>query len=442
MSLKKLFKPKSLAIIEASAEPDELGHLILKNIIDGGYKGEIYPVNPESEEILGLTCCPSIEELPENVEMAVVVTAAKDVPSTIKQCTKKGIENAVVMSGGFSEVGDEGKDLELELGKIIEEFNLRVLGPNCRGINNTVQNICASWPLITKKGPISIISESGSIGSTLESRASRDNIGISKFASLGNKIDVDESDLLRYFCKDRKTKVIALYIEGLKKGRKFLEAAEKAVKKNNVVMLKGGQSKRGSAAVTSHTNSSVGRYEVFKSVCKRVGILRVDDLDELYDVCKGIASLPKPKEKKTVIITNSGGAGILAVDAGEKLGLDLIDLPKKSVKRLNEKLPPGCILKNPLDLTSNASAEIYDTAIKVLARYKDVRCIVIIVRDSLPGIADVLKKRFERATIVPVMLEDGNVESEEKRKLQKAKIPVFSSPKRAMKILSLLPVAQ
>ncbi|KXB08227.1 hypothetical protein AKJ58_00540 [candidate division MSBL1 archaeon SCGC-AAA385D11] len=442
MSLKKLFKPKSLAIIEASAEPDELGHLILKNIIDGGYKGEIYPVNPESEEILGLTCCPSIEELPENVEMAVVVTAAQDVPSTMKQCAKKGIENAVVMSGGFSEVGDEGKDLERELEEIIEEFNLHVLGPNCRGINNTVQNICASWPLITKKGPISIISESGSIGSTLESRASRDNIGISKFASLGNRIDIDESDLLRYFCKDRKTKVIALYIEGLKKGRKFLEAAEKAVKKNNVVMLKGGQSKRGSAAVTSHTNSSGGRYEVFKSVCKRAGILRVDDLDELYDVCKGIANLPKPKEKKTVIITNSGGAGILTVDAGEKLGLDLIDLPKKSVKRLNEKLPPGCVLKNPLDLTSNASAEIYDTAIKVLARYKDVRCIVIIVRDSLLGIADVLKKRFERATIVPVMLEDGNVESEEKRKLQKAKIPVFSSPKRAMKVLSLLPIAQ
>lgn len=442
MSLEKLFKPESLAVIEASPEPGEVGHRILKNIIEGDYKGEIYPVTSDSEEVLGLECYSTIDDLPKKVEMAIVATKPRDVPLAINECARKGVEAAIVISGGFSESGDEGEELERELEEIVEESEMRVLGPNCRGINNTIQNVCASWPLVTKSGPISIISESGAIGSILEGWASRDNIGISKFASLGNRIDVDESDLLRYFSKDRKTKVIALYLEGLEKGRKFLEAAKKAAEATTVVVLKGGRSERGSAAVGSHTNSTVGQYEVFKSVSERAGLLEANSLEELYDLCKGIATLPKPKEKKTVIISSSSGAGILAADAGEELGLDLIDLPEKSVEMLNDKLPPECVPKNPLNLASSASAETYDGAIKVLARYKDVRCMVIVITDPTPGIADVFKKRFERATILPVILGEGEEESEEKRKLRDASIPFFSSPERAMRVLSALPVTQ
>ncbi|KXB00486.1 hypothetical protein AKJ48_01315 [candidate division MSBL1 archaeon SCGC-AAA261O19] len=438
MSLKKLFKPKSIAVIGASTNPEKIGHQILKNIIDGGYKGDIYPVHPKADEILDLECHSSVTDIKGKVEMAVIVVPAKIVPSIIEECGKKNVKAAIVISSGFSEVGDKGAKLEKELAETAEEAGVRILGPNCQGINNTVQNVCATWPLTTKKGPISIIAQSGTIGAALECWAEEDNIGISKFAMLGNRADIDETKLLEFFSKDRTTDVIALYLEGVKNGRKFFEVAKEASEKKKIVVLKGGRSEKGAEAVLTHTRSLAGEYKVFKSVCKQAGLILVESINELYDVCKGIAGLPKPKGKNTIILTSSGGSGILAADAAEDLDLNLMDLPEKSIKRLKKKLPSECIIQNPIDLTGSATAEMYDEAIKVLARYKDVHSIVIIVGDPMPGISDVIKERFERLTLVPVMLGGGKEEVEEKKKLQEEGIPVFSTPENAMKALSTL----
>lgn len=438
MSIKKLFEPNSVAVVGASRDPQKLGHIILKNLVEADFKGRIYPVNPKADEILGLKCYSSLKEAPKKTQLVVIVVPSKEVPSVLEECSENNVGNAVIISSGFSEIGEDGKELEEKVKKAAEEMNIRILGPNCQGINNTSNGLCATWPLVTKEGPISIITESGTIGATLASRAQRENIGISKFAMLGNKADIDEAELIDYLIDDGKTKVIALYLEGIEKGRKFLEAAKTAAKEKPVIVLKGGKSKRGAETVKSHIQSSAGKYEIFESACKQAKLIRARSIDELYDTCKGIATLPKPDQKKTVIITSSGGAGVLAVDAAEGLDVNLIDLPEKSVERLDENLPPECILKNPLDLTGSVTAETFDESIKILSRYKDVQNIVLIIGDPIPGIAEVIKKRFDRVTMIPVMLGMGREGAEEREKLKEVGIPVFSNPEVTMKILESL----
>lgn len=438
MTIRKLFEPNSVAVVGASRDPEKLGHQILRNLVEADFEGKIYPVNPKADEILGLKCYSSLEKAPKKTQLAVIAVPSKIVPSVLEQCSENNVKNAVIISSGFSEVGGEGEELEKEALEVAEEMGIRILGPNCQGVNNTSNGLCATWPLITEEGPISIVTQSGSVGAALETWAQGENIGISKFAMLGNKSDIDEADLIDYLADDDETEVIALYLEGVENGREFLEAAKKAAEEKPVVVLKGGRSERGAEAVKSHTQSLAGEYKIFKSACKQAGLIQVESIGELYNICKGLAALPKPEQKNTVIITSSGGSGILSADAAENLDINLIDLPEKSVERLEESLPSECILKNPLDLTGSATAEMYDEAIKILARYKDVRSLIVIVGDPISGIADVIKERFERVTMVPVMLGMGEEGIEEKEKLKEAGIPVFPDPEGAMKALGAL----
>jgi acetyl coenzyme A synthetase (ADP forming)-like protein len=438
MSIKSLFNPKSVAVIGASRTPGKLGYQVLHNIIEAGYKGEIYPINPKAGEVLGLKCYRSIKRVPKRVEFAVVIVPAKIVPSVIKDCGKKGVKAAVIISGGFGEVGDKGEELERKAVAAAEKAKIRILGPNCQGVNDTSSGLCASWPLVKKKGPISIISQSGTIGAALECWAEDEGIGIAKFAMLGNKSDIDEIELLDYMAKDRRTRVIALYLEGITDGRKFLEIAKKAARKKPVVVLKGGRTEKGAEAVLTHTRSLAGRYEVFRSACRQVGLINVSSVEELYDVCKGFARIPKPEGRNTVVVTSSGGSGILATDTSEEIGLKLMDLPEKAVKRLKKGLPPECIIRNPLDLTGSATSKTYKDALKVLTTYDDVHSIIMIVGDPMPGIAETVERYFNRVTLVPVMLGGGEAEAEERKKLEEKQIPVYSSPSRAVRVLSVL----
>ncbi len=438
MSIKSFFRPKNVAVIGASREPGKLGYQILHNILEAGFKGEIYPINPKAKEILGLKCYPSIKKIPSGVELAVVVVPSRIVPSMIEGCGAKGVKAAVVISGGFSEMGPEGEKLEQQMLEAAKKAKVRILGPNCQGVNNTANGLCASWPLAKEKGPISIISQSGTVGAALECWASDEGIGIANFAMLGNKSDVNETELLDYLSKDRRTGVIALYLEGVKDGRKFLEVARKAAKRRPIIVLKGGRSEKGAEAVLSHTRSLAGQYEIFASACRQAGMLVVSSIEELYDVCKGLARLPRPEGKNTIIVTSSGGSGIMATDTAEELDLDLIDLPRKGRARLRKGLPSQCIISNPLDLTGSATSKMYDDALRILVSYGDIHSIVVIVGDPMPGIAEVIKKWSKRKTIVPVMLGGGEAEEEERAKLAEEHIPVYSSPARAVRALNAL----
>ncbi len=438
MSIKSFFNPKNVAVIGASREPGKLGYQILQNIIEAGFKGEIYPINPKADEILGLKCYPSVKDVPKRVELAVVVVPSKIVPSVIEDCGEKGVKAAVVISGGFSETGPEGEKLEQQMLEAARKARIRILGPNCQGVNNTANGLCASWPLVKEKGPISIISQSGTVGAALECWASSEGIGIANFAMLGNKSDVNEVELLDYLSKDRRTGVIALYLEGVKDGREFLAVARSAAKRRPIIVLKGGRSKKGAEAVLSHTRSLAGQYEIFASACRQVGMFMVSSIEELYDVCKGLARLPRPSGKNTIIVTSSGGSGIMATDAAEDLNLNLIDLPPKARERLKKGLPPQCIISNPLDLTGSATSKMYDDTLRILVSYGEVHSILVIVGDPMPGIAEVIKKWATRKTIVPVMLGGGEAEERERAKLAEAHIPVYSSPARAVRALNAL----
>jgi acetyl coenzyme A synthetase (ADP forming)-like protein len=439
MSLESFFEPKSVAVIGASREPGKLGHEVFRNIIDAGYKGNLYPINPKADEILGRKCYPSIKDVPSDVELVVVIVPARFVPQVVADCGLKAVRAAIVISGGFKETGEAGKELERQMLEAAHKAGIRIIGPNCQGVNSTTSGLCASWPLVTTKGAISVVSQSGTVGAALECWAADEGVGVCKFVALGNKSDVDEIELLEYLADDHSTKVIALYIEGVRDGRKFMEVARDAVRKKPVVVLKGGRTAKGAEAVLSHTRSLAGSDKIFGAAFKQVGIIRATGVDELYDICKGFARLPPPKGKNVIIITSSGGAGILATDASEEMDLNLINLPEKARAALKEKLPPECILRNPLDLTGSATSQMYDEVLAALGAEPEVHSVVMIIGDPMPGITEVILKHFKAGkTIVPVMLGGGSVEVEERAKLQRANVPVYSDPTRAVRALAAL----
>ncbi len=437
--MKSLFEPSSVAVIGASREPGKLGYEILKNIIDAGFKGKLYPINPKADEILGLKCHPSIKDIPGEVELAVIIVPARFVPSVISDCGAKGVKAAVVISGGFSETGEAGAQLERQLVEAARKAGIRVIGPNCQGLNSTAVGLCASWPLVRTKGPISVISQSGTVLAALACWAEEDGIGISKIVALGNKCDVDEIELLEYLADDPETKVIALYIEGTRDGRKFVEVAREATRRKPVLVLKGGRTAKGAEAVKSHTRSLAGMDAVFDAAFRQAGVIRAASVEDLYDACKALPTLPRPAGKNVAIVTSSGGAGILATDACEELGLNVVELPGEVNDALQEKLPPECILRNPLDLTGSATSEMYDAVASALVSSEKVDSVLMIVGDPMPGIAEVILKNLQRGKpIVPVMLGGGKAEVEERAKLGKMRLSAYPCPVRGARALAAL----
>lgn len=439
-AIRLFFEPESVAVIGASRDPSKTGHVILKNIVEGGYKGRIYPINPSANEILGLKCYKSVLEVPENIDLAVVVVPARLVPSVIDELGVKKVKAAVIISGGFRETGtQEGRKLEEELKNKAISNNVRVLGPNCQGVNNPHVGLCASWPLIRSRGPLAIVSQSGTIAAAFELWAEEEGIGVSKMAALGNKIDVDETDLLEYLRDDAETRAIAMYIESVRDGRRFLRVATETSLKKPVVVLKSGRTPSGVRAVASHTGSLAGSYAIYYSAFRKAGIAVADTIEELYDIAKGLALLPRTDGERIQIVTSSGGSGIVSVDYAEMLGLRLASLEESSRESLRSELPTHCIVGNPLDLTGDADAERYDKVLKVLVKDPNIDVILTIFGDPIPGASEVIKKWFNSGkTIVPVYIGGGSVEVVERRKMHESRIPTFKTPERAVKVVKAL----
>ena len=431
-----IFNAKSVAVIGASRTPGKLGYEILKNIIDANYSGKLYPVNPKADEILGLKAYKSVTEIPESVDLAVIVIPARFVPDTVRECGKKGIRGIVVISGGFGEVGN--KELEDDLVKAVKEYGIRMIGPNCQGINNPKIGLNASWPMIKAPGVISIASQSGTFFATLQMWAKDDNVGVSKCAALGNKLDVDFDDLVEYYGADPDTKVIAIYMEGVRNGKRFVDAARKVTKNKPVIVLKGGRTELGARAVASHTRSLAGKDQIFDAAFIRSRIIRVQDLEELYDTAKAFATLPIPKGNRLLIVTSSGGSGILATDEASERGLD-VPLPSESlVNILKEKVPDYVILRNPLDLTGNAYSELYQIVLSEALKTDEYDAVVAIFGDPISGAADLIGSIVKQSTIpiAIVYLGGGDVQFEEKKKFESMGIPVYPTAERAVRALA------
>jgi acyl-CoA synthetase (NDP forming) len=428
-SLQALFRPARLAVIGASAKPEKMGFQILKNILDAGFAGPVIPVNPKGETILGIPSVKSIEEIPSGTDLAVVIIPAPSVPGAILQLGDRKVRAAIVITGGFAESGAEGARLQQELTANASRCGIRVVGPNCQGVNYPYHGLCASWPLITRRGAMSIASQSGTVGAALADWASEEKLGFSAFVSMGNRADVDETDLIEFFATDPNTKVITLYIEGVKDAPRFLAAVRKCEKP--IVIFKAGRTEQGRKAAESHTRSLAGKDEIYDAVFRQFKVHRAGSLEELYDFSKALAYVPPPAGPRMLIVTSSGGSAIIATDVAEENGLRVSPLPAPLASRLREILPPHCIVGNPLDLTGDTDAERY-RKVHTAAR-DDYDVVMTIFGDPIAGASQILEPG--RPDLV-AYLGGADVERSERLLLHEKGIAVFPTPERAVKALS------
>lgn len=429
--LKAIFKPKSVAVIGASTAPGKLGHDILANLKNGGFAGPLYPINPKAEEILGLKVYKSIADTPATPELAVVVIPAKIVAPTLEQCAVKGVKGAIVITGGFAETGPDGERLQEEMAQVIRRTGLKVVGPNCQGVNMPHHHMCASWPLITTKGKIAFASQSGTVGAAFLDLAAAEGLGVSAFVSLGNRVDVDEAEVIQYFNDDPDTQVIALYLEGVKRPTYFLDAIHECTKP--LIILKAGRTRRGSQAAESHTKSLAGSDAIYQALFRKHRVYRADNLEDLFDYAKALAYLTPPKGRNLMITTSSGGAAILAIDEAEKVGLATPEPSPPLKERLKAMLPAHCVASNPVDLTGDVISDpsLYRRVMDETRSEYDYQ--VVIFGDPIPGASQVVKPG---AAELVVFLGGAEVEQEERQKLYQAGIPVYPTPERGIATLA------
>lgn len=381
-TLDSFFRPNSVAVIGASSNPTKLGHAVLKNLVEGGYKknGQVYPINQRADEILGLKVYSSVKEVPGTIDLAVIVIPYPYVPSILRECGEKGISAAIVISAGFREAGQVGLERELELIEIAEQYGLRLIGPNCLGVIDTNTPINASFASGTPpNGPMAFMSQSGALGTAVLDIALAGRLGLSKFVSLGNKADVDEIDLLYAWQDDPNTKVIMIYTEGMTNGQKFIKVAREVTRHKPVVAIKSGVTQSGSRAVSSHTGSLAGSEQAYQAAFRQAGVLHVNSMEELFDVSAAIGYQPALQGDRIAIITNAGGPGILATDALERAGLTMARFEGQTIQALVQYLPDAASAANPVDVLGDARSDRYKFVFEIIINDPNVDGILVLL---------------------------------------------------------------
>lgn len=362
--LDSLFSPRSVAVVGASTNLAKLGYMVLDNIIKHGYEGEVYPINPNAQEILGRTCYAKVSEVPGEVDLAVIVVPNAAVAEVMRDCGEKGIGAAIIITAGFREAGAEGRQMERDVISIAQEHGIRVVGPNCLGVIDTNSALNASFAAgMPTKGEISFMSQSGALCTGILDWAALNGLGFSSFVSLGNKGDLNETDFLDVWRDDPKTKVVMAYLEGVVDGDAFLDAARRLTKVKPLVVLKSGTTSAGSRAVSSHTGTLAGSDSAYDTAFHQVGILRANSISELFAFSTALAYQPLPEGDRVAIITNAGGPGIMATDACEKNGLQLATLSTDTVDFLHKVLPAAANHYNPIDVLGDARSDRYEKAL-------------------------------------------------------------------------------
>lgn len=361
--LDPIFKARSIALVGASSKPGKWGHRVVKNVLKGGFRGGIYPVNPNRGEILGLKVYQDVNDVPHDIDLAIFTLLAKHMPKAMESCVKKGIKGGVIISADFAETGDKGRELEVETARIANKGGLRFIGPNGMGIYTSAANLNIALQEEPLPGSLAFISQSGTYGASLANVATGKGFGLRTFVSAGNQADVSVSDLVEYFLYDSETKVIALYLEGVKKGRKFIEMARRATRVKPVLVYKGGSSDAGSRATLSHTASIAGMDEIFDAMCRQTGIIRVKEIEHLFVMAEALINQPLPKGNRVAVI-GSGGQGVVAVDSCEDLGLEIPELKRDDGLMMKKILPPHApIPKNPVDFAGGSRSALEEARI-------------------------------------------------------------------------------
>ena len=453
--LKCFFEPKSVAIVGASRNPLKFGHSLLENLLDLEFKGKIYVVNPNADEILGLKAYPRVDSIDEDVELVVIIVPSLKVPEILKDCSKKHVKGVVICSSGFRETGEMGQNLENEVLAIAKKAGIRVIGPNTTGIVNTTNNFTTSFIALPKlrRGNVAFIAQTGLFAAAaFWWIVSKQPFGISKIVGLGNKCDVDDAEVLEYLAEDQDTRVIAIYMEGVKEGRKLFEVFKKVAKKKPIIVLKSGRSPAGTKASLSHTGSLAVKDEIFDAVCKQTGVIRVSgDLEELLDTTKAFALQPLPRGNKVAIITFSGAGGVMAADECAKQGLELATLSDETLSQIRSRMPSWAVVNNPVDVEPLFEVVGPEESIRIAlaAALEDSNVdSVLVLFAAVPRLVTIfnakniiihrMEKPLEEKTMLTQFIGFKETVDSWTIQLEEENIPVYSSIERCVKALGHL----
>ena len=445
MKLDAVFRPSSVAVIGASRTPGKVGHVLTKNMIDSGYPGEIIPINPNAEEILGLRCYPSILDVQGEVDLAVVSIPAASVLQVTEECGMKGVKALVVISAGFKETGHEGAVLEGKLVEIAEKYGMRIQGPNCLGLINTSIPLNLSFAAVMPTGgKIGFISQSGALGTAVLDWVIKEDIGFHSFISLGNKADLDEVDFIEAMGEDEGVGVILLYVESIEDGRRFIEVSSRVTQKKPIIVLKGGTSTAGARAAGSHTGALVGSFVAYQTAFEKTGVVMADSVEELFNYAVAFTEQPLPKGEGLAIITNAGGPGIIATDLSEKLGIRLTSIYGETRSRIMEKLPLAASVGNPIDVLGDAMADRYMFVIEEVLKDDYVNSVLVILTpqamtesvETARSIVEIQKRIRHKPIIVVFMGGDSVREATEY--LRDNSVPCYDFPEKAIKTVSAM----
>ncbi len=446
MKLDKIFNPKSIAIIGASDEPHTVGSGLTKNALDGKDSRKIFCVNPSRDKVFGMGCFDKIGDIKEKIDLAIVAVPAKIVPNIVKECCDKTVGAIMIVSSGFRESGEEGKKREEEIKAMTSQAGIPLIGPNCLGVINPSINLNASFaPLSPKEGEIAFLSQSGALLDSMLAASEEEKFGFSKIVSYGNEADLGLCDFLEYLKTDEGTKVIVLYFEGIKDGRRFMEIAKEITKTKPIVAIKSGRSNAGKEVALTHTGSLAGDYKIYEAAMKQCGVVLVDTLEELFDVSKALSWQPRC-ENGLGIVTNGGGLGVLTVDYCSELGINVPKLKKETISFLEKKKAMEKVVYkgNPLDVIGDALADRYEVGTEALLRQDDIKAIMVISTPQImtehennAKIIVELKKKYPNKPVIGCFI-GGKLVGPAVKYLEDNHIPNYSDPKQAVKSIKSL----
>ncbi len=432
-----LFDPRSVAVVGASPTPGKISHIIMESLEGSGYRGEVYPVNPKYTTVRGLRCYPSLREIGKPVDLAILAIPAQEVVDVVKD-GEGVVKGCIVISGGFGEKDERGRLLERELRMLSSRSGIRIVGPNCMGVFDAVTGLDTFFiPRDRVKRPgrgrLSILSQSGSFALTAIDELASEGIGVARVVSYGNRLDVNETDCLEFLAEDDATGAVAIYIESVDDGRRFIDVARRCAMKKPVMAIKVGRTAPGITAAGSHTGAMAGRYEIYRTAFKKASIIELRGFEDFIDGCKALGRYDPPKGNRVVIITDGGGVGVNIADACCELGLKVPSLEEDLKKRIEKEFPPFFIVGNPLDLTGSVTDELFAKAVERTLRNKRFDMAIVAALWGPPGLTDRLPEilaRKARAIKKPVIIcSPGGEYARKKRALfRKYGFPVFTTP--------------
>ncbi|HAD06001.1 MAG TPA: acyl-CoA synthetase [Anaerolineaceae bacterium] len=392
--LTPFFAPRGVAIIGASATPNKLSYGILRNMTLYGFQGQIAPVNPKADQILGLTCYPDITSVPDPLDLAVIVLPAPAIPATLEACGQRGIRAVIIISGGFKEVGEEGAALEKQILEIAARYQMRLIGPNCVGTLDLYSGLNTTFIQgVPEKGGIGFISQSGAVGGGVVDYIRNKYIGFANFASLGNEADITETDVIEYLRQDEHTRVIAVYVEMIRDGQRFIQVARQTTPHKPIVLLKAGRTSAGARAVSSHTGSLAGSHAAYRAAFLQAGVIEAETVTDLFDISMALAHQPLPQGNRVAIITNAGGPAALLSDSLAEHGLQIADLEEQTRSALRGRLNPAAQVSNPIDMLGGAEPPEYEFALQQALADPNVDvAVVILVPQALVNPLEVAEK--------------------------------------------------